>query len=71
MSADHSSLDEKKGLLTSTPAEAGYTEGVLSGDNEDFEVFKKTKDGVDFRTVGRPRAAIIFLKGSDSSDTEY
>ncbi|ESK89001.1 neutral amino acid permease [Moniliophthora roreri MCA 2997] len=29
---------------------------------EDQEVFKKTKDGVDFRTVGWPRAALVFLK---------
>lgn len=30
---------------------------------EENEVFKKTHDGVDFRTVGWPRASVIFLKG--------
>jgi hypothetical protein len=30
---------------------------------EENEVFKKTHDGVDFRTVGWPRACVIFLKG--------
>lgn len=29
---------------------------------EDNEVFKKTDEGVDFRTVGWPRASVIFLK---------
>ncbi|KAK8105552.1 uncharacterized protein PG998_003972 [Apiospora kogelbergensis] len=29
---------------------------------ERHEVFKKNVDGVDFRTVGWPRAAMIFLK---------
>lgn len=31
---------------------------------EQNEVFKKTHDGVDFRTVGWPRASVIFLKGT-------
>ena len=30
---------------------------------EENEVFKKTHGGVDFRTVGWPRASVIFLKG--------
>jgi hypothetical protein len=30
---------------------------------EENEVFKKTHEGVDFRTVGWPRASVIFLKG--------
>lgn len=29
---------------------------------EDREIFKKTRDGVDFRTVEWPRASVIFLK---------
>ncbi|KKY29087.1 putative neutral amino acid [Phaeomoniella chlamydospora] len=37
------------------------TAASIEEENE-FEVFKKTKDGVDFRTVGWPRAAVIFLK---------
>lgn len=63
MSLDNSSLDEKKVVATSTPnIESGYTE-ALPSTSDDGEVFKKTKNGVDFRTVGWPRAAIIFLKG--------
>ena len=31
-------------------------------DLNEFEVFKKTTEGVDFRTVGWPRASVIFLK---------
>ncbi|KAH8885802.1 hypothetical protein GQ53DRAFT_658937 [Thozetella sp. PMI_491] len=31
-------------------------------ETERHEVFKKTADGVDFRTVGWPRATVIFLK---------
>jgi hypothetical protein len=34
---------------------------------EENEVFKKTHEGVDFRTVGWPRASVIFLKGRWSS----
>jgi hypothetical protein len=29
----------------------------------DFEVFKKGEDVVDFRTVSWPKASVIFLKG--------
>lgn len=55
--------DEKRGEAVDSPTlvEAGYAEELVG--NNDFEVFKKTKDGVDFRTVGWPRASIIFLKG--------
>lgn len=66
MSLNHSSLDEKKAVVASVPNfESGYSEEVLGAGNNDFEVFKKTKDGVDFRTVGWPRASIIFLKGKN------
>lgn len=37
-------------------------EKVIEGTIEDYEVFKQTTDGVDFRTVGWPRASVIFLK---------
>jgi hypothetical protein len=37
-------------------------EDVAYGETEEFEVFKKTTEGVDFRTVGWPRASVIFLK---------
>ncbi len=59
---NNSSDDEK--------AATNYGTGVVEpyyADAEDpleaNEVFKKTHDGVDFRTVGWPRASIIFLKG--------
>lgn len=32
--------------------------------DDDFEVFKKHIDGVDFRTVSWPTASVIFLKGT-------
>lgn len=31
---------------------------------DDFEIFKKTTDGVQFRLVGWPKASVIFLKGT-------
>jgi hypothetical protein len=34
--------------------------------SEENEVFKKTHKGVNFRTVGWPRASVIFLKGMRS-----
>jgi hypothetical protein len=36
---------------------------------EENEVFKKTHEGVDFRTVGWPRASVIFLKSMSSDLT--
>lgn len=38
------------------------SEHVGAGECEDHEVFKKTQDGVDFRTVGWFKACIIFVK---------
>jgi hypothetical protein len=55
----HSSDEEKRPVEDST----GVIDSQL-GDVEDHEVFKKTSDGVDFRTVSWPRATIIFLKGT-------
>ncbi len=46
---------ERKDLLEETDIGIGE-------DEEEHEVFKKTSDGVDFRTVGWPVASIIFLK---------
>ena len=59
---NHSSDDEK--------AQPNYGAGVVEPYEdplEENEVFKKTKEGVDFRTVGWPRASVIFLKGMQSS----
>jgi hypothetical protein len=70
MSLHNTSLDEKKVVVDTTPnLESGYTE-KLPATSDDDEVFKKTKDGVDFRTVGWPRAAIIFLKGKSHRFSE-
>ena len=66
------SLTKKLSLASSSPDhEKGPAVDIGHGqfgpataieEENDFEVFKKTKDGVDFRTVGWPRAAVIFLK---------
>ncbi|KAI5198563.1 hypothetical protein E4T38_07478 [Aureobasidium subglaciale] len=49
----------EKGLHVGTqPGDPEKLEGVT----EDFEVFKQTEDGVNFRTVGWPMATVIFLK---------
>lgn len=47
--------------------EIDYATGVMEDipydkELEENEVFKKNVDGVDFRTVGWPRASVIFLK---------
>lgn len=62
-SIKHNSSDDEKATHPT------YGNGVVEsydGDVEDpleeNEVFKKTHEGVDFRTVGWPRASVIFLK---------
>jgi len=46
-----------------TAAELG--EGILDVKREDdFEVFKTTIDGVQFRDVGWPMASVIFIKST-------
>lgn len=50
----------KSGVLS--PSHETDPEVAIEGTLEDFEVFKKTAEGVDFRTVGWPRATVIFLK---------
>ena len=63
-SIKHNSSDDEKG-------QPQYDNGVVDGGYgdvedplEDHEVFKKTHDGVNFRTVGWPRASVIFLKST-------
>lgn len=62
-SVKNGSSDDEKGQ---PPHERGVVEPYY-GDAEDpleeNEVFKKTHEGMDFRTVGWPRASVIFLKG--------
>lgn len=52
------SYQEKNLQIGTQPEDPEKLEGVT----EDFEVFKQTKDGVNFRTVGWPMATVIFLK---------
>ncbi len=65
-SIKHNSSDDEK-------AQPHYGTGVVEpyypdveDPLEENEVFKKTHEGVDFRTVGWPRASVIFLKGMNS-----
>jgi hypothetical protein len=68
-SLNHGLLNEKKVEANSSGASVdhgctGDKEDPINYDDSDFEVFKKTTKGVDFRTVGWRRASIIFLKGA-------
>ena len=57
--------DPKDNIVVGKP-EINPTEvekGDMKGLDESREVFQKTTEGVDFRTVGWPRACLIFLKG--------
>lgn len=59
--------DEKKDLQVSEPRRpsvaVGDVEEIVLDPRDDFEVFKKGIDGVDFRLVTWPKASVIFLKG--------
>jgi hypothetical protein len=49
---------------TGSDARVGDVEDVIYDPKDDeFEVFKKNVDGVEFRLVGWQRASVIFLKG--------
>lgn len=56
-----SSIQEKapNGNVSHSPEDP---EKIVEGTFEDYEVFKQTNEGVNFRTVGWPRASVIFLK---------
>lgn len=58
------SLDEKRTTNAESIDINIGTIDIIHDDKNylDQEVFKKTEDGIDFRTVGWPRASIIFLK---------
>jgi hypothetical protein len=58
--------DEKKQddpITGSVDHEVGDVEDAVYKNEDEFEVFKKNVDGVDFRLVGWLRASVIFLKG--------
>jgi hypothetical protein len=63
-SIKHNSSDDEKGVRQhgNGVVDAGY--GDVEDPLEDGEVFKKTHNGINFRTVGWPRASVIFLKGT-------
>lgn len=68
MSVRTSSIKEKSGGSDSEKG-VNYGTGVVEPYEDDFEaheIFKKNAEGVDFRTVGWPRASVIFLKGKSS-----
>ncbi|QDS70395.1 hypothetical protein FKW77_009309 [Venturia effusa] len=58
--------DEKKDHQVNQPRRSSHTVGdveeVTFDPRDDFEVFKKGIDGVEFRLVSWPRASVIFLK---------
>lgn len=60
------SLDmEKEPSISKSSPQAGVVqdpEKIIEGTLEDYEVFKQTNEGVNFRTVGWLRASVIFLK---------
>lgn len=62
-SVKHNSSDDEKGLPVSGNGVVEPFYGDVEDPLEEHEVFKKTHEGVDFRTVGWPRASVIFLKG--------
>jgi hypothetical protein len=56
--------DEKQDIQSVSPPRsihAGEVEYAKASD-DDFEVFKTTTDGVQFRLVGWIKASVIFLK---------
>jgi hypothetical protein len=66
MSINNRNPDAKMAVDDIRPATYAQDESMTgeSKDSiEDFEVFQQSKDGVSFRTVSWPRAAVIFLKG--------
>lgn len=43
-------------------------DGLKDPNGDSFEVFKKTDNAVDYRTVGWPHAAVILLKSKGHRD---
>lgn len=60
-SSPHSVADEKKAEIETSPDEVEVLAGEVDDISEEHEVFKKNGE-VSFRTVGWPRASVIFLK---------
>jgi|TARA_R110002003_G_scaffold140_1_gene12751 hypothetical protein len=58
-------MDDKKEIqpVTLSP-QRSIQAGEVKVADDDFEVFKTTTDGVQFRLVGWIRASVIFLKSN-------
>ena len=63
-SVKHGSSDDEKSRPVDTAQGETY-EADAEDPLEDNEVFKTTHEGVNFRTVGWPRASVIFLKSKN------
>lgn len=57
-----SSTEVKGDLITVGPTTESSIQDTAAGETHTHEVFKKTADGVDFRTVGWKRTSVIFMK---------
>lgn len=66
-SYDEKAAQDSNGSGYATPF---YAEGEVEDPLESNEVFKKTHEGVNFRTVSWPKASVIFLKGMNFTSTE-
>lgn len=74
MSTTQDSIDEKKMSSGSHPVgdqELGTGDVMDPLNDDEFEVFKNVTDGVNFRTVGWPRASVIFLKSKPSHPRRF
>lgn len=68
MSEKADAIHPTTATTTGSDARAGDVEDVVfDPKDDDFEVFKKNIDGVEFRLVGWPRASVIFLKSKQKS----
>ena len=56
------------GNIAGDPEQAGGNSSLKEGSgDEDFEIFRSTADGVNFRTLGWMWASVIFLKSAFDS----
>ena len=60
MATDHA--EKNMGIEPGLEHSDSNQDDIKPGSDDEFEVFKKTGHGVDFRTVSWQRASIVFLK---------
>lgn len=65
LSEKNASVDKEPLTDISTGAVEPLPEGA-DAEFDEVQIFKQVKDGVNFRTVGRKKASVIFLKGKFS-----